>query len=115
MARVQLVIPDADRAMFVQQAKKEGLSFSAWLRAAAQDRLEKSRNSRRFASEEDLREFFKRIDERHEREGLGPEPDWEEHKRWINTPRPSVQEAARNSMPDVDWDALGWVDSPPKP
>lgn len=40
MARVQLIIPDDDKARFVQQARREGLSFSAWLRAAARERLE---------------------------------------------------------------------------
>ena len=40
MARVQLIIPDGDKARFVRQARREGLSFSAWLRAAARERLE---------------------------------------------------------------------------
>ncbi len=102
MARVQLVIPDEDRARFVQQAKREGLSFSAWLRAAAQDRLRKGQERRPFESLKELEDFYKRIDARHEAEGLGPEPDWEEHKRVINTPRKSVLDAARNSMPDTD-------------
>lgn len=31
MARVQLVIPDEDRDRFVNQARKEALTFSAWL------------------------------------------------------------------------------------
>ena len=33
MARVQLVMPDADRDRFVDQARREGMSLSAWLRA----------------------------------------------------------------------------------
>ena len=114
MARVQLVIPDEDRARFVQQAKKEGLSFSAWLRAAAQDRLAKQQDRRPFQSVEELEDFYKRIDARHEAEGLGPEPDWEEHKRVINTPRKSTLDAARNSMPDIDWDAIDWGAPPDK-
>ena len=84
MARVQLVIPDEDRAKFVQQAKKEGLSLSAWLRTAAREKLEKQQDRRPFESVEELEDFYKRIDARHEAEGLGPEPDWEEHKRVIN-------------------------------
>ena len=43
MARVQLIIPDKDRDRFVHQARKEGMTFSAWLRAAARDRLEGGR------------------------------------------------------------------------
>ena len=35
MARVQLIIPDEDRDRFIRQARREGLTFSAWLRAAA--------------------------------------------------------------------------------
>ena len=40
MARVQLVMPDEDRDRFVHQAKREGMSLSAWLRVAAHERLE---------------------------------------------------------------------------
>ncbi len=115
MARVQLVIPDEDRAKFVQQAKKEGLSLSAWLRTAAREKLEKQQDRRPFESVEELEDFYKRIDARHEAEGLGPEPDWEEHKRVINTPRKSVLDAARNSMPDIDWDTVDWNAPPGKP
>ena len=39
MARVQVIIPDEDKDRFVRQAQREGLTFSAWLRAAAQERL----------------------------------------------------------------------------
>ncbi len=39
MARVQLIIPDVDPDRFVHQARKEGMTFSAWLRAAACARL----------------------------------------------------------------------------
>ena len=64
---------------------------------------------------EELEDLYKRIDARHEAEGLGPEPDWEEHKRVINTPRKSVLDAARNSMPDIDWDNVDWNAPPGKP
>ena len=40
MARVQLVMPDADRDRFVDQARREGMSLSAWLQVAARERLE---------------------------------------------------------------------------
>ena len=39
MARVQLVIPDEDRDRFVHQARREGMTLSAWLRTAARERL----------------------------------------------------------------------------
>ena len=76
MARVQLIIPDEDKDRFVHQARREGMSFSAWLRAAARDRLEERRRFDSFESPTQLEEFF------HACDGVdGPErePDWEDH------------------------------------
>ena len=84
MARVQLIIPDEDRERFVQQARKEGMTFSAWLRAAARQRLEALQEAERFRSTDDLRRFFKECDARR---GSGAEPDWEEHKRAMQASR----------------------------
>ena len=42
MARVQLLIPDDDHARFAHQARAEGMSLSAWLRAAASERLDRA-------------------------------------------------------------------------
>ena len=81
MARVQLVIPDADKARFVHQARREGLSLSAWLRAAAKDRLAERRKGKGFKTVEDMKAFF---DECLEKAGPGPEPDWEEYKAIIS-------------------------------
>ncbi len=85
MARVQLVIPDADKHCYVNQARREGLSLSAWLRAAAKDRLAKRREVGRFKTGDDVRAFFKRIQalDGHENEPER-EPDWEEHLAVIN-------------------------------
>ena len=80
MARVQLTIPDEDRDLFVEEARREGLTFSAWLRAAARERLEARRRAGRFESPEELERFF---EECSEREGPGVEPDWEEHLRTL--------------------------------
>ena len=88
MARVQLVIPDQDRDRFVQQARSEGMTFSAWLRAAAHDRLQERRRSRRskgFETPEQWEEFFKKCDALED--GPDVEPDWEEHLRVINASR----------------------------
>ena len=81
MARVQLVMPDADKDRYVHQAQREGMSLSAWLRAAARERLERKQKGRKLKSEEEMRAFWKRCDER-----AGPErePDWEEHLAVIN-------------------------------
>ncbi len=91
MARVQLVIPDAEKYQFVHQARSEGLSLSAWLRAAASERLERSQKDQKFKSEEEMREFFRMCDER---AGPGREPDWEEHLKVIN-------ESRSQGLPDV--------------
>lgn len=91
MARVQLIIPDEDRDRFVRQARKEGMTFSAWLRAAARARLEERQHAERFESPEDLQRFFAACAER---EGPGREPDWEEHLR-------TLREATTDSLPRV--------------
>ena len=91
VARVQLIIPDDDRDRFMRQARREGLSFSAWLRAAARDRLEEQQRVRRFRSREDLQRFWAKCDER---EGPGVEPDWEEHLQ-------TIHESKTSGLPDV--------------
>ena len=91
MARVQLVIPDEDRDRFVHQARKEGLTFSAWLRAAAHERMEAAQRANRFRTLEDLAAFF---EECSAREGPGVEPDWEEHLQ-------TIHESITSGLPDV--------------
>ena len=86
MARVQLIVPDADRDRFVVQARREGMTLSAWLRAAAQARLDERQRVKRFESPEDVREFFRACDAI---EGPEAEPDWSEHLRVINRSRAS--------------------------
>ena len=81
MARVQLLIPDADKDRFVHQARREGMSLSAWLRAAARERLTERQKVKRFKTAEDVRAFFERV---HAEAGPGREPDWEEHLAVIN-------------------------------
>ncbi|MCY4528469.1 MAG: hypothetical protein OXD46_05490 [Chloroflexi bacterium] len=84
MARVQLVMPDADRDRFVDQARREGMSLSAWLRAAARERLETSQHVRLFESPEDVKEFFRSCAVL---DGPETEPDWSEHLRVMNESR----------------------------
>ena len=84
MARVQVIIPNKDKYRYMMQAKREGMSLSAWLRAAAQDRLEAYEKSDVFKSVEELRQFFEECDAMQE---PGVEPDWEEHKRVIHESR----------------------------
>jgi hypothetical protein len=74
MTRVQVLVAEEERERFRRQAEREGLSLSAWLRRAGQDRL-RSRQGRRISTVRELREFFREIDAREK----GHEPDWEEH------------------------------------
>ena len=76
MARVQIIIPDEDRDRFFSQAKREGVTLSAWLRAAAHERLESRQQAQHFGSPEELEAFFR---ESNARAGPGREPDWDEH------------------------------------
>lgn len=84
MARVQLVMPDADRDRFVDQARREGMSFSAWMRAAARECLEARQRVELFKSPEDVREFFRSCAAL---DGPETEPDWSEHLRVMNESR----------------------------
>ncbi len=91
MARVQLIIPDEDRDRFIQQARKEGMTFSAWLRAAARARFEERQRAERFESPEDLKRFFEDCDARR---GPGVEPDWEQHLR-------TLHESITDGLPNI--------------
>ncbi len=84
MARVQLVMPDHDRELFVDQARREGMSLSAWLRAAARERLEKRQRVKQFETPEDVMEFFRSCAAL---DGPETEPDWDDHLRVMNESR----------------------------
>ena len=76
MARVQIIIPDEDRDRFFSQAKREGMTLSAWLRTAAHECLESRQLAKPFESPEELESFFR---ESNAKAGPGREPDWDEH------------------------------------
>ena len=84
MARVQLVMADDDRDRFVHQARQEGMSLSAWLRAAARERLEKRKIVKLFQSPEEVEEFFESCAAL---AGPETEPDWDEHLRVMSESR----------------------------
>jgi hypothetical protein len=86
MRRVQVLLDEGEQEHFRQQAEREGMSLSAWLRQAGQERL-RSRRGRRLSTLRDLRDFFRAIDVREK----GREPDWEEHLAVINRSRSSGQ------------------------
>ena len=79
-----MVIPDEDRDRFVFQARREGVTLSAWLRAAAHQRLERRMEDSALEEVSDLDRFFAECDER---EGSEREPDWEEHLAVITASR----------------------------
>ena len=80
MARVQLIIPDEERDRFVHQARREGLTLSAWLRSAGRERLKEGQKVEPFESPEDVRAFFVACDAL---EGPESEPEWEDHLKVI--------------------------------
>ena len=84
MARVQLIIRDEDRSRYIHQARKEGLTLSAWLRAAADERLERNSRTAPFESIADIKKFFAKCDKL---DSGGTEPDWDQHLLVINETR----------------------------
>ena len=80
MARVQLIIPDEERDRFVHEARREGMTLSAWLRAAGRQRLKERERAEPFESPADVRAFFAACDTL---EGSESEPEWEDHLKVI--------------------------------
>lgn len=76
MARVQLIIRDENHNRYNYQARQEGMTLSAWLRAATDERLEKAAKIQPFGSIEEIEAFFVECDNR---ETDGSELDWELH------------------------------------
>ena len=76
MARIQITIPDDERDRFADQAKRKGLTLSAWLRAAAHAHVASRQQLRPFETPEELEAFFR---ESNAAAGPGREPDWDEH------------------------------------
>lgn len=77
MARIHIVLDDADKARYQRQAERAGKSLGAWLREAAEEKLQAEASRTRITSSEDLQRFFEACDQRETR----PEPDWEEHRK----------------------------------
>ncbi len=86
MRRVQVLLEEQEREQFRREAERQGLSLSAWLRRAGQERLE-ARRRRRITSPRELRAFFRAADAREK----GREPDWDEHEAVIARSKASGQ------------------------
>ncbi len=81
MARIQVPIDESERERFRQQAEREGKSLAAWLRQAGREKLVAAERARPLDTLEELQAFFAECDGRES----GSEPDWEEHRRVIET------------------------------
>jgi hypothetical protein len=76
--RVQVLLQPGERERFREEARRRGMSLSAWLRDAGQ-RLARQRRQRWTPA--DFRAFFREIDRRNK--GKGREEDWEVTKKKI--------------------------------
>lgn len=76
MPRIHLVVSEPDRARYAAAAHREGLTLSAWLRAAAADRLDRRADAEPFRTEDDVWRFFA---DRDAETDCGTEPEWEQH------------------------------------
>ena len=93
MTKVQIEISDADRERFVRQARREGMTLSGWLHAAACECLENRQQAKPFASVEDAMAFFRACDDL---DGPEEEPDWSEHLRVIEATRRAGDQVFRS-------------------
>jgi len=84
MPRLHLIVSEPDRRRYAAAARREGLSLSAWLRAAAADRLDRCAGTEPFRTEKDVWRFFA---DRDAEMGHGIEPDWEQHLASIRASR----------------------------
>lgn len=83
MARIQVSLSEEECERLRAQAKREGMSLSAWMRWAAANHYASYRDGSPFHSLRDLLLHYERVSE-----GLIPptEPDWEDIKRLIIAP-----------------------------
>lgn len=77
--RIHLVLSRLEKERYRRLAAREGKTLSEWLRAAAREKLAKSEEVPRLATERDLEAFFSACDEAES----GVEPNWETHRRVI--------------------------------
>lgn len=82
-ARIHILVDEAEKARYRQQADREGKSLGAWLREAAEEKLAATAHKDRIETVEDLERFFAECDARE----TGPEPDWSEHRKVIERSR----------------------------
>lgn len=79
VSRIHIIVKEAAKVRYQDQAGREGKSLGEWMREAAEEKLAASR-PRRFTPAE-LRDFAAACDELHSPGAT--EPDWPEIKRRI--------------------------------
>jgi len=75
ITRVQVLLEEGDKELFLYRARLEGLSLSAWLLRAGKEKLKEKEGAMKLENQEDLASFFAACDARE----VGREPDWEDH------------------------------------
>ena len=88
--RIHIVVEPAEKERFRARAREEGKTLSEWLRDVARQALVRGEGGKAIRTLDELREFFRRCDEREQ----GSEPDWEAHRRHIDQSR-------REGLPDA--------------
>ena len=83
MARVQISLSDDEKRRWQEQARREGMSLSAWMRWAAANHNASYRDGSPFHSLRDLL-----LQEEKVKQGVAApfEPDWEDMKRLVIAP-----------------------------
>ena len=85
MVRIQLDIPEDERARFVRQAEREGMTLDAWLISVARRHSPPQTKERQpFQCREEVLAFLREISGQ---DGPEREPDWDEHLRNMEASR----------------------------
>jgi len=79
LARIHVILDDAEKDRFRHQAEREGKSLGAWLREAARERLARAAARPRLDTAAGLKAFWAECDARE----TSREPDWDAHRRVI--------------------------------
>lgn len=89
-ARIHIVVEPEEKERFRARARQEGKTLSEWLRDVARQALIRGEGGTQIRTVDELREFFKRSNEREK----GAEPDWDAHRR-------EIEESTRDGIPDA--------------
>jgi hypothetical protein len=80
--RIHVVLGEEEKALLERAARRKGMTLSAWLREAAEEKLERSELPP-LSTIGELTEFFRECDDRER----GEEPDWQDHLQVMDTSR----------------------------